>query len=243
MTTFLLHFPTKEDRLENSINTIVDGNKFIKRLFMSIDRIDCENNTEIFIDKNNKDNFIDDYKTLESLLNTRIGSYSIEETILIYLSNNSIKTINQVGNDFDYTFSVVNFGDINNLFSSINNIRLINRSDFRHCENHPNKDINKSPLLGGTNGFDNAENLLYSAIGDKRTNKRYLINIDKSSNDFFIRFEDENWNNQYHAYHIVVNKNGHYIEDNEEIEKIKTNLKRAFKLVKFRNDIENEKLH
>jgi hypothetical protein len=130
------------------------------------------------------------------------------------------------------------FFEIDNIFYSKNQNRKLNRLDFRHCENHPDYNpAKKSPLIGGIGGFENAEKLLPSAVGDAKTKRTILINQDRINNSFFLRYENENFENQYHAFHIVKRENTRYIEDKEMLLKIKSNRKgipRAFKIIEYR---------
>jgi hypothetical protein len=237
MTKFFVQFPTKSDNIENIIADRNAGNEFIKEIIMSLDRIDCENETEIFIDKKNKDEFVNDYKTLENLLEIRIGSYDLESTLLSFITQNSIKIITKTDQVFDYSIKLNCFAEIDSIFTQLNSPRKINRTDFRHCENHIDYNRQKSPLIGGVRGFDNAQGLLPSAIGDAKSRKKILINRDNQNRGFIIRFEDENFENQYHAYHLVKNVNGQYHEDTVEVELLnKTNrgIPRAYKLLKYK---------
>lgn len=238
MPTFFVHFPTKDDNIENLILDKNTGYEFVKEILMSFDRIDCEKETEIFIDKKNKDDFINDFKTLENLLNLRIGSYNLEEALLSFITQNSIKLITKTDQIFDFTINLNCFDRIDCIFSELNSLRRINRNDFRHCENHPSYNPSKkSPLIGGLGGFDNAQNLLPDAIGDAKSKRKILINIDKLNQNFILRFEDENFDNQFHAFHIVKKENGEYQEDIEEIDILKKSnrgIPRAYKLLKYR---------
>lgn len=114
--------------------------------------------------------------------------------------------------------------------------RKYNMGDNRHVENHPQSLINshnKSPLIGGIGGKQNAEQLLKKAVGDKR-DKKDLMNCDTKNNDAFIWFEDENENpqNQYHGYHLV--KAYTYEEDEKEVKKIP---ERVINILEYRKDI------
>lgn len=233
-------FPVSADNIENLISDRMSGQLFIKNLLMTLDRIDCERDTETFIDIENKNTFIADYQALESLLDVRIGSYDLETTINQYISSNSIRTfIENPDEAFEEVVLISAFSRVDSLFTQKNQSRVLNRNDFRHCENHPKRIPSKSPLIGGTNGFDNAQEWLPSAIGDSKTQRRILINIDASNQNFIVRFEDENFNNQYHAYHIVKRENGQYIADKEELNLIKSSRKgipRAFKLIEYRTE-------
>jgi hypothetical protein len=84
--------------------------------------------------------------------------------------------------------------------------RNYNFSDNRHVEGHPQYIKGKSPLLDGQAGKSNAAEHLKTAIGDERYVK-YLVNFD-SNKKCYIRFEFENDNpqNQYHGYHLVIPK-------------------------------------
>lgn len=238
MPTFFILFPTKTDKIENLVSDKNAGVEFVKEILMSFDRIDCEKETEIFIDKKNKEDFINDYKTLENLLDIRIGAYDLEGVLLSYITQNSIKLITKTDQNFDYTISLNCFDKIDKIFNKVNSQRRINRNDFRHCENHPNYNPSKkSPLIGGIGGFDNAQNLLPSAIGDAKSKRKLLINRDQLNQNFIIRFEDENFDNQFHAYHIVKGENGKYREDKEGIDLLKSSnrgIPRAYKLINYR---------
>jgi hypothetical protein len=102
---------------------------------------------------------------------------------------------------------VTNFLDLEKWLIENRKKRNFNREDFRHIENHPKSNISshdKSPLIGGIGGQQNAEDLLENAIGDKRSisNKSDLMNFD-SKNEAYIWYEYENASNQYHGYHLV----------------------------------------
>lgn len=127
-----------------------------------------------------------------------------------YFSTNPISIIEDCGQKgrqiIDLQF-VENFKQLDEWLIENRTPRKYNMGDNRHIENHPQSLINshnKSPLLGGLRGKQNAEQLLKNAVGDKRKTKD-LINCDINNNDSFIWFEDENENpqNQYHGYHLV----------------------------------------
>ncbi|MBK8806981.1 MAG: hypothetical protein IPO21_10180 [Bacteroidales bacterium] len=239
MPSFFITFPTKADNIEDIVSNRRDAESFVKELLMTLDRIDCENNAQIFINKENIENFINDYKTLEKLLEIKIGAYNLEDALRSFITHNSIKIISKKDYVFDYYFKLNCFFQIDEIFNCRNQHRQLNRNDFRHCENHPKRISSKSPLIGGLGGFDNAEKLLPSAIGDVRTNRSVLINTDKINQNFIIRFEDENFNNQFHVYHIVKNIANNYMEDSEKLNQIKNSHKgipRAYKLITYRNE-------
>ena len=94
------------------------------------------------------------------------------------------------------------------------------------------KDLhNKKSLIGGVNGFDNAESLLASSIGDIRSKHKYLLNIDHKIK-FLLLDRDENFNNQYpQHFHIVKDNYNQYIVDNDNVKffnKTKKDFPRAF---------------
>lgn len=241
MLTFILIFPTKNDNIENIVTDRQSGKAFVKKMLMILDRIDCEKSTKVYIKKDNKDQFIKDFKALENLLNQKIGSYDLETTLLNFISQNSIRISS--GNDFvaDEAIKLIeSFSKVDNFFTERNSDRKLNRTDFRHCENHPNYIKNKSPLIGGTNGFDNAEKYLPSAIGDIKTGRNILLNIDIDNQEHIIRYEDENFDNQFHAYHIVKNENGQYLQDElgmENLRNSRKNTRRSLILLEYRNTI------
>lgn len=81
---------------------------------------------------------------------------------------------------------------------------------------------------------------LSSAIGDAKTKRNILINIDKNNSDFILRYEDENFMNQYHAYHIVKKEKNNYIFDQKKINLINNSHKgipRAYKLILYREKL------
>ena len=208
---------------------------------MSLERIDCEKNTTLFIDIANKNNFIELYKRHEQEISVKIGASRLEEIINIFIQSNSIRT-SSIMQEMDHVISLEqDFITIDNLFNQLNeHVRRFNRGDFRHCENHPQRLHNKSPLIGGVNGFDNAESLLASSIGDIRSKHKYLLNIDHKNKNFIIRYEDENFNNQYHAFHIVKKDNyNQYIVDNDNVKFLTTKkgLPRALRLINFRKEL------
>lgn len=129
-----------------------------------------------------------------------------------YFSQNPIMIIidctisNSIVKNIEIPF-VTNFVDLDNWLIENRIKRNFNENDNRHIENHPQNKIashNKSPLIGGLGGKQNAENLLKNAIGDKRSasNSLDLMNFD-TKNDAYIWYENENADNQYHAYHLV----------------------------------------
>jgi hypothetical protein len=240
MPTFFISFPSKDDNIEKIISNKKEGEAFVKEILMTLDRIDCENNSQIFFDKKNLHAFIEDYKALENLLEIRIGLYTLEDALLNFISQNSIKITQDSNQEYDYRFKIKCFDDVDGIFLSLNKLRILNRTDYRHCENHRNYNPSKSPLIGGIGGFDNAEKLLVSAIGDVKTKKYILINTDKMNQDFIIRFEDEGFRNQYHAFHIVRVVNNQYVEDVEKLYQLKQRVPRSYKLIKYRES-RNEK--
>jgi hypothetical protein len=207
---------------------------------MILDRINCEKDTEVYIDLDNKNNFLQDYKTLEHLLEIRIGWHTLEDVINNFIYSNSIK-VKKKNIEIDYSYLLIeNFLIIDQLFKDKNSSRILNRNDFRHCENHSQYIPGKSPLIDGINGFDNATVYLSSAIGDDKTKRDIIINIDSTNHDFIIRYEDENFNNQFHAYHMVCNSGGEYSPDERKIILLRSRNKgipRAFKLIEYRNSL------
>ena len=167
MNTFLIVFPTKDDNIENIIVSKQSGNDFIKEMLMILDRIDCENDIEVYIELQNKNRFVDDYKALEDLMNQKIGLYNLEETLMNFITQNAIRTFRNTVFEADFRIEIIGgFLKVDNIFTEINGDRILNQNDFRHCENHNLYLNGKSPLIGGTNGFSNANSLLPSAIGD-----------------------------------------------------------------------------
>lgn len=137
-----------------------------------------------------------------------------------------------------FCFSVFNtFSLVDEFFCLINKSRVLNKEDFRHCDNHLDFIFSKSPLIGGVGGFDNAEVWLPSAIGDKRVHD-FLICFDEAYNRI-IRFEDENFNNQFHAFHLVKQKT--YESDIINIEFIKSQIPRVFQLLEYRDELKKSK--
>lgn len=295
MKNFHLVFPIKNDSIESVLTTESECETFWKEIEMTLTRIDCEANTQIFCTQENKNEFIDEIEGLGSLL--QIGHYEKEDIFNLWMSEYNIKNKNFkddviykqwiteneqttdapshlkeiTENNFinpSQKFEIIHFSnnlDINVLrtirddkkdcprffcfnvhkgfketdeyFTKINSFRELNKNDFRHCENHTDYMGNKDPLIGGTNGFDNAENFLSSAIGDAKTGKKILVNIDINNQSFFIRFEDENFNNQYHAFHLVKKENGSHIEDLSGVQITRSKNKgipRAFDLLEYR---------
>ncbi|MCU0438980.1 MAG: hypothetical protein MUC49_13860 [Raineya sp.] len=106
---------------------------------------------------------------------------------------------------------VVNFGELETWFRKKNTQRFLNTTDERHQEKSSKYIQGKSPLLYDLKIANNQEyikNLLESAITDQRSEERAskdLINFD-TEKGCYIWFESENFNNQYHAYHLVKPK-------------------------------------
>lgn len=245
MAIFFIIFPTATDKIENLVTDRKSGEGFIKDIIMIFDRLDCEKHIEVFIDIENKKKFIDDFNALVNLMEVKItiGSFDLEDVINNLIFGNAIKFSSNPY--YDYKIEIIDgFQKIDRIFKDeINQSRVLNRNDFRHCENHPNRIPTKSPLIGGIGGFNNAEKWLPSAIGDAKTKKTIVINIDLQNGNFIIRFEDENFNNQYHAYHIVKGKDGNYTEDNEKLKILENSSKgipRALKLIKYRNQLSSK---
>jgi len=237
MLRFHLTFPVSVDNVENIVFDRATGEMFVRNLIMIFDRIDCEKSTELYIDLEDKNQFFTDYATLEGLLSTRIGTYKFEETINNFIVANSIRPLND-SVVIDYTFPLLDcFQIIDTMFVELNNARVLNRTDFRHCEGHPLRIPDKSPLIGSINGFDNAASHLSCAIGDAKSGRKILVNVDETNQPFILRYEDENFNNQFHAYHIVRNVGGQYEIDVDEITLLNGSRKgipRAMKLIHFR---------
>lgn len=132
---------------------------------------------------------------------------------------------------------VTNFIELDKWLQENRAIRNFNNDDTRHIEHSGNhrKDKNtkeyKSPLLGGFGGRTNAKELLKTAIGDKRINKD-LMNYDKVHGAYiWYEYENDNPQNQYHAYHLVK-AFSHQI-DYDAIEKIPLRVK---KILKYRTE-------
>lgn len=141
-----------------------------------------------------------------------------------YFSNSKINIIedcNEMGKKiFELPF-VENFKQLDDWLIENRIQRNYNMSDNRHIENHPQSQINshnKSPLINGLGGKENASKLLINAIGDKRVTKD-LINWDSNNQSYiWYEYENENPSNQYHGYHLV--KAYTHEKDSKAIEKI-----------------------
>ena len=128
------------------------------------------------------------------------------------------------------------FHELEKWFNRERACRKYNYNDFRHIEGHPNyfyyfrngQKIGKSPLLGGLGGQKRAEEILQTAIGDSKEHS-YLINWD-FENERYMRFEDENFKNQYHGYHLVKPKT--HERDTEEENRIS---KRVIDILNYRS--------
>lgn len=242
MIKFELIFPTSQHNIESIVTCTKSGEDFVRNLLMILDRINCEKDTEVYIDLDNKNKFLDDYKTLEHLLEIRIGWHNLEDVVNNFIYSNSIK-IKKKEIEIDNSYLLIeNFQIIDQIFKDKNSSRILNRNDFRHCENHHQYLRGKSPLIDGINGFNNATLYLSSAIGDDKTNRDIVINIDNINQDFIIRYENENFNNQFHAYHMVYNSGGKYSADERKIVLLRSRNKgipRAFKLIEYRNVLLN----
>jgi hypothetical protein len=138
----------------------------------------------------------------------RISDHDLEKCLLLEVCPTDEELISIIRGSFD---SLPNFTHINivsdflsleNWFEQNRIPRVFNLTDNRHIESHPNYISPKSPLLKGQAGRANAQNLLQSALGDKRE-KKYLVNIDQNNYNVYIRYEDENAMNQFHGYHLV----------------------------------------
>lgn len=297
MRNFHILFPSKDSKIEEKFISIEECNTFWKEIEMSIVRIDCEKETQLFYNEQNKNEFIEELESLGELL--QIGNFEKDEVLNLLFQDNDVKSgnysqnviykkwiteneqtidceefekdlvenkIKKVDEDFyilsfnENTFSkrikilrdaknacpqifcfnvYYGFLEIDTLFSEINSNRKLNKEDFRHCEDHSDFRRDKSPLIGGTQGFKNAERFLNSAIGDSRAGKNILINIDTNNQDFYIRYEDENFNNQYHAFHLVKNQDNDYLVDSEGInisKSVNKGIPRAFHLLQYRLD-------
>jgi hypothetical protein len=244
MINFLIHFPTKNDNIENWIIDKQSGSNFAKEMLMIFDRIDCEKDIQALIDHTNLYDFIEDYKTLEDLINQKIGLYNLEELIRNLISQNAIRILHNSSFEPDFHIQILDgFLSVDKIFTENNSDRILNINDFRHCENHRDYLNIKSPLIGGTGGFQNANSLLPSAIGDIKSGRSILLNIDNKNRGFLIRYEDENFNNQYHAFHIVKKYKRDYVADSDKIKLLlysRKNFKRPLMLIKYRNSILTE---
>lgn len=238
MNKFLLVFPTRGDNIENVITNKQQGNDFVKKVVMILERVDCEEGIEVYFELANKRLFLDDYQSLEELMCQRIGLYNLETILNTLVFDSSIKILKQGAVLPENRINLIDsFLEIDAIFTLINSTRTLNQNDFRHCEGHPNHISTKSPLIAGVGGFSNANRLLPSAIGDKRSNRGVLLNLDGANSGHIIRYEDENFNNQYHAFHIVKKIEGKYVPDELKIELLrnsKKNMKRALRIVEYR---------
>ena len=95
---------------------------------------------------------------------------------------------------------------LENWFQSSRTNRQINTTDQRHNEESPSYIRGKSPLLFDLSrnklAAKHVQDLLNSAIGDTYESKD-LMNYDHQK-ERYIWFENENANNQYHAYHLAL---------------------------------------
>jgi len=114
-----------------------------------------------------------------------------------------------------------NFENLEQWFKKNRTPRKFNFEDERHkqrknTKNNQTKKGNKSPILN--NDKQHIASLLEDAIGNSN-DKDYLINFDEK-NGQYVRFEYENENpqNQYHGYHLVLQ--GTYDRDEKEVSKI-----------------------
>ncbi len=96
---------------------------------------------------------------------------------------------------------VSDFIGLDTWLNSTHATRIFNHNDNRHVIGHPDYISPKSPILGGMGGKPHLSGFLGNAISDVNRGKQ-LYNQD-TTNDCFVRFEDENAGNQYHGYHLV----------------------------------------
>jgi hypothetical protein len=121
---------------------------------------------------------------------------------------------------------VKDFTNLDLWFKNNRTPRLINTTDERHNENSVRYIKGKSPILydlrRDTEAVEHLLNLLNNAVTDQRVSKD-LMNYD-SKQDRYIWFENENAQNQYHAYHLAKPRT--HEADEEAVSKIPPRVKR-----------------
>ena len=157
----------------------------------------------------------------EKYLLLNINNAFVYNRNFIPVLKDSLKNSTQQLPQFSHIYFVTNFFELEKWFKENRTPRNYNFDDNRHIENHPKSLVNskdKSPIIGGEKGKQHIASLLEDAIGDTN-DKDYLINFDEK-NGQYVRFEYENENpqNQYHGYHLVLQ--GTYDRDEKEVCKI-----------------------
>lgn len=160
------------------------------------------------------------------------NNFLVINAFRLHFTSNSILIIkNQAMQSQDIVEipSVTRFVDLDTWLQGHRCERHFNNTDERHIETSPRYIKGKSPLLRGIAGRSSAENLLKAAIGDKRETED-LMNFDEVNDNYiWYEFENENPQNQYHAYHLV--KPNSHERDIKAIEKIPQRVK---KLLEYR---------
>lgn len=95
------------------------------------------------------------------------------------------------------------FKDTDGWINENRSTRKYNESDNRHIEAHSNYIKDKSPIIGGQKGKEVLDQLLPEALG--HDDRKILFAYDEGA-ERYIRYEDENANNQFHGYHLAKPK-------------------------------------
>lgn len=164
------------------------------------------------------------------------SGYFSQNPILLILDCLSVSTTVTIPYVVDFT-SFDKWLQKNRMARSFNNL------DTRHIENSGNhrRDSKtnklKSPLIGGIGGRKNAESLLTSAIGDKRStsNASDLMEFDETNGEYiWYEYENVSPQNIYHAYHLVEAFT--YKRDTQAVGRIPS---RVLKIFEYRKELLN----
>lgn len=138
------------------------------------------------------------------LINVKSGFHAHENCLFILKDSSTYAT--KCCPIFFKIDQVHSLNGLENWFQIHRPNRKINTTDQRHNEESPFYIKGKSPLLFDLtrNGLavKHVQDLLNSAIGDTHESKD-LMNYDHQK-ERYIWFENENANNQYHAYHLAL---------------------------------------
>jgi hypothetical protein len=93
------------------------------------------------------------------------------------------------------------FKDTDEWLNENQKTRQYNVSDNRHIEIHGDYREGKSPIIGGQKGKEILDELLSEALG--HNDRKILFAYDEQT-ERYIRYEDENSNEQFHGYHLAI---------------------------------------
>lgn len=110
-----IHFPRE---ITDHFHSKEEATKLIKDFQMTIDLVDCENGSQIYFSKPEKDKFFEDLGVIEEIIGY-FGTLSFEESLHILFQDNNVKVLEKSKSICNYSVYQDNNGILDQNFPSI----------------------------------------------------------------------------------------------------------------------------